>query len=128
MYVLESKPEAVGKLEKFVCKIVEEYQLDQSLYGDILLSLTEAVNNAIVHGNREDQKKLVKINIKKKNNELHIFVKDQGTGFDPDCIKDPTNLSNIENCGGRGVFLIKKLCRSVYFHNNGATVQMCFEL
>jgi len=128
MIELESRPEAVSRLEAFVDELVCKYQLDDGLKADILLTLTEAVNNAIVHGNKKDCGKSVKIQIEKYSNELHIFVRDQGCGFDPDCLDDPRKSENLEKCGGRGVFLIKQICNSVQFHNNGTTVEMCFEL
>jgi serine/threonine-protein kinase RsbW len=128
MIVLESRPEAVSKLDTFVSQLVKKHQLDKSLHADILITLTEAVNNAIVHGNKKDKRKSVKIQIEKRADGLHIFVEDQGCGFDPDCLEDPRKPENIEKCGGRGVFLIKEICHSVHFHNNGATVEMCFEI
>ncbi|TVR77709.1 MAG: ATP-binding protein [Saprospirales bacterium] len=128
MIVLESKPEAVSKLDTVVREMVRQHQLDDSLHADILITLTEAVNNAIIHGNKKDGRKSVTIQIEKRSDGLHIFVEDQGCGFDPECLKDPTDPANLDQCGGRGVFLIKELCHSVHFHNNGATVEMCFEI
>ena len=128
MIVLESKPEAISKLDSFVRDMARQHHLDESLHADILITLTEAVNNAIIHGNKKDGRKSVTIQIKKEANGLHIFVEDQGCGFDPNCLQDPTDPANLEKCGGRGVYLIKELCHSVHFHNNGATVEMCFEI
>lgn len=128
MIVLESKPDAISKLDSFVRDMVLQHKLDETLHADILITLTEAVNNAIIHGNKNDGRKSVTIQIQKQEDGLHIFVEDQGHGFDPNCLQDPTDPANIGKCGGRGVFLIKEICHSVHFHNNGATVEMCFEL
>ena len=128
MFVLESKPESICQIEEFVKKMADQYPINDELYADILITLTEAVNNAILHGNKEDCNKTVNIHLKSTEGALHIFVEDQGLGFNPDCIKDPTSPENIENCGGRGVFLIKEICDSVRFHKNGSVVQLCFKL
>jgi serine/threonine-protein kinase RsbW len=128
MFVLESKPESICELESFVRSIADKYQLNESLYADILLTLTEAVNNAILHGNKKDCNKKVNIHLKQNNDRLHIFVEDQGNGFDPDSLKNPTDPDQIQGCGGRGVYLINQICHSVHFHKNGSVVQLCFQI
>nr|MBS0038595.1 ATP-binding protein [Saprospiraceae bacterium] len=128
MFELESKPESVCELEAFVRSIADKYHLDDNLYADILITLTEAVNNAILHGNKKDCQKKVNIHLKQNTDRLHIYVEDQGNGFDPKNIKNPTDPENIHNCGGRGVFLINQICHSVHYHRNGSVVQLCFRI
>lgn len=96
------------------------------MYGKILIASIEGVNNAIVHGNKLDESKTVKINIKICDKKICITISDQGKGFDPNKIPDPTIPENIENISGRGVFLMKKLSDEITFENNGTTVKMIF--
>jgi serine/threonine-protein kinase RsbW len=87
----------------------------------------EAVNNAIIHCNKSDIKKVVEIEIKIRKKDLSITVADEGTGFRPDDIPDPTKPENIENITGRGVFLMSKLADNIKFNGKGNKVTMLFK-
>lgn len=101
----------------------------QELYPNILISLTEAVNNAIRHGNNLDETKKVEIRlVKKQPNRLCLQVSDEGCGFNINEVKDPTTNENVFRIGGRGVFLIRELADEVHFLNNGSTVEMAFKI
>lgn len=115
-------------VESFVDRVMERYKLRPDVYGNILISLTEAVNNAIIHGNCKDESKSVRIQLRKQKDRLAIRVSDEGRGFDPACIPDPTCPENITKCGGRGVFLMHQLSDEIRFHDNGSTVEMRFKL
>ncbi len=128
MLKLPSNPRNVAVLESFVNRIVEKYRISPDLHCNILVSLTEAVNNAIIHGNCGDESKNVYINLRKQRNTLAIQVTDEGGGFDPRAIPDPTAPENITKCGGRGVFLMQQLSHALRFENNGSTVEMQFKI
>lgn len=128
MLKLNSHPRNISLVESFVEKIAKIYKVNGQIYGNILISLTEAVNNAIIHGNNSDESKTVKIQLKKMTNRLSFRITDEGSGFDPNSIPDPTKPENLMKCGGRGVFLMKELADSVKFMNNGSTVIMEFKL
>ena len=128
MLRLPSNPRNVCQVESFVQRIVEKYRISPDVYGNILISLTEAVNNAIIHGNRKDESKTVKIQLSKDNGHLAIRVSDEGHGFDYRSIPDPTAPENLTKCGGRGVFLMQQLSDRVNFHDDGRTVEMQFRL
>ncbi len=128
MLKLTSHPRNISMVEKFVSKVATKYKVNGELYGNILISLTEAVNNAIIHGNKNDESKQVRIQLKKLENRLTFHVSDEGRGFDPQRIPDPTCPENILKCGGRGVFLMQELSDSVTFRNNGSTVIIEFKL
>lgn len=128
MLKLPSNPRNVAVLESFVTRIVEKYRISPDLHCNILVSLTEAVNNAIIHGNCGDESKNVYINLRKQRNTLAIQVTDEGGGFDPRTIPDPTAPENITKCGGRGVFLMQQLSHALRFENNGSTVEMQFKI
>ena len=115
--------------EAIVDTISRVSKLDELIYGNILLSLSEAINNAIVHGNKFNRNKKVSVCykfIEKKN--LLITVEDEGNGFDPSKISDPTDPDNLENLYGRGVFLINNLADEVKYEENGKKVLMNFQL
>lgn len=128
MLKLSSNPRNIALVESFVERIVKQYQLNQDLYGNILITLTEAVNNAIIHGNRKDESKTVQIQLRKRSNCLAIRVTDEGRGFDVREIPDPTAPENLLKVGGRGVFLMQQLSDAVEFHNEGRTVEMQFNI
>lgn len=128
MLRLPSNPRNVCQVESFVQKIVEKYRISPDVYGNILISLTEAVNNAIIHGNHRDESKTVKIQLSKDKGHLAIRVSDEGRGFDLNSIPDPTAPENLTKCGGRGVFLMHQLCDRINYHDNGRTVEMRFRL
>ncbi|WP_282776138.1 ATP-binding protein [Phaeodactylibacter xiamenensis] len=128
MLKLSSDTRNIALVESFVERAVEQYQIAPDIYGNILITLTEAVNNAIIHGNSNDESKTVQIQLRRKNNCLAVRVTDEGEGFDHSAVPDPTAPENLLQVGGRGVFLMQQLSDSVYFHNNGSTVEMHFNL
>ena len=123
---LTSCTTSICKLEKFIQLIAVKCNVCKDKYPDILISLTEAVNNAIIHGNKHDKSKTVEVVWCKTDKGLSFTVKDQGLGFNPSSLPDPTCDELINCCGGRGVFLIKQLADDVHFLNNGNTVEMHF--
>ena len=125
---LPSCTTSICALEKFIGSITTKYKVQKEKYPNILISLTEAVNNAIVHGNKHDKEKLVKVSLSRRQNVLAFVVSDEGNGFNPSSIPDPTAKENLECCGGRGVFLMRELADEVKFHNNGSMVEICFDL
>lgn len=126
MLTLPSCPENICKLEEFVDQIARKYNINSEIYGNMLISLTEAVTNAIRHGNNYDENKVVKINLQIRKNRLAFSVSDEGKGFDYQNVPDPTTPENILKIGGRGVFLMKQLADCIAFHDHGRTVEMEF--
>ena len=105
---------------------MEKLDISSDLYANMLISLTEAVNNAIIHGNGCDKEKYVHIYIKTYSDRVSFMVCDEGNGFDPESVPDPTTKENICNEGGRGVFLIRQLCDKVKFNDNGSSIELAF--
>src|ERR1039457_1691574 len=106
-----SKPENIAVVEKFIDDLRTELNIGDDVYGNILISLTEAANNAIIHGNKNDEKKQVEISyeVDERGKNLSFIIKDQGPGFNHNDIPDPTAPENIEKTSGRGVFLMMQL-------------------
>ncbi len=116
------------EVEAFVENVVERFNVGPEIYGNILISLTEAVTNAIVHGNDSDKGKKVKVGMNKGNKHIVFKVTDEGPGFDFSAIPDPTAPENLLKVGGRGVFMMKQLSDLVVFSDNGSTVEMQFKV
>ena len=128
MLKLPSNLRSINVLDSFVQDVVHQYKISQEVHGNMLISLTEAVTNAITHGNHYDENKVVQINLQKKSDTIAIRVSDQGRGFDPANVPDPTCEENICKCGGRGVFLMQRLCDQIHYKDNGRTVEMHFKI
>ncbi|HUV01015.1 MAG TPA: ATP-binding protein [Bacteroidales bacterium] len=114
-------------VENAVDEITNQLGIKQDNYGKILVATLEAVNNAITHGNKANPEKFVNIEISIKGNEMSVKVTDEGKGFDPTTIPDPTMPENIEELSGRGVFLMKKLADAISFNDKGNSVTMKFK-
>ncbi len=123
-----SRAENITLAEKLIDEACARHNVHESLYGNVLIALTEAVNNAIHHGNRLDPSKTVTFAYQLHKDRLVFTVQDQGPGFDFTNLPDPTDPQNIEKPHGRGVFLMKALADEVEFLDNGATVNMAFSL
>jgi serine/threonine-protein kinase RsbW len=125
---LTSNPLNVDKVSSLVENLASRFRLAPDTYGNILISLTEAVNNAIIHGNRQDESKMVEVRTERRNGSLAILVRDEGKGFDYSSVPDPTTPERVCECGGRGVFLMRQLSDKCRFHDNGRIVEMEFKL
>jgi serine/threonine-protein kinase RsbW len=128
MLTLSSDPSNINKVESYVDQIADRYQLNQEKHADLLISLTEAVNNAIIHGNKQDRTKKVSIKFAQTKVGLAVQVSDQGAGFNYNKLPDPTSPERLCECGGRGVFLMNQLCDKIRYINGGSTVEMQFRL
>lgn len=104
---IESNSNNLITVEEFVNYFAKEIGIPESRMNGLMLSVTEATTNAIKHANKNDESKLVKINVKVENNKVYISVKDEGVGFDPTQIPDPTEPENLMKDSGRGVYLMK---------------------
>ena len=127
--VLESSLESIDIVENLISKVKMDHSISEESYNGIWIALNEAVTNAIKHGNKYDPSKKVSLTVEKKDNRYICFtVKDEGAGFDPANVPDPTCPECIEEPNGRGVFLINQLADTVKFTNNGTILEMCFDL
>ncbi len=125
-----SNPSNITIVEKFIDDLKNELNIGDDVYGNILISLTEAANNAMIHGNKCNENKEVTIDyeLDGRGKNLTFIIKDQGRGFDYNNLPDPTAPENLERTHGRGVFLMMQLADMVVFSDNGATVEMQFRI
>ncbi len=123
---IPSLAENIRMIESFIDNAKERYKLDDDIYGNIMIAVTEAVNNAIKHGNQGDSTKNVSLTLSFEEGLIKFKVEDEGTGFDHQNLPDPTSPENLEKPGGRGIFLMKHLSDEVEFDDNGRVVQLSF--
>lgn len=128
MLTISSNPNNILELESHLQKWASIHKIQPERYADILISLTEAVNNAIIHGNKSDESKKVFIDYIEASDGLTFCVTDEGHGFNPGGVPDPTCEENIECCGGRGVYIMKALADRICFKDHGRSVEMYFSL
>lgn len=124
---IKSEIQNLRIIEKALDEFSAEIGISEVNYGKIMVSAMEAVNNAIVHGNKSVMEKIVRIEIAYIDNLLIISVEDEGPGFRPKEIPDPTMPENIENISGRGVFLMSRLADKIEFNDAGNRVTMSFK-
>ena len=124
---IESQANGLRMVEKAIDEVTNELGISQDCYGKILVSTMEGVNNAIVHGNKSIPDKLVAVEIHFSKNELKIKISDEGEGFRPQDVPDPTVPENIEALNGRGVFLMSRLADTIKFSKKGNAVTMTFK-
>jgi serine/threonine-protein kinase RsbW len=125
-YRLESDISSLAKVEQIIEEIKDLHKIPEDIYGNILVSLTEAVNNAIRHGNKLDPDKMVEFSFESNEKEFLFKIQDKGVGFDPDKIPDPTLPENIDKPDGRGIFIMKNLSDEVKFEDEGRRVEITF--
>ena len=104
---IESNPNNLLTVEEFVNYFAKDIGIDEARMNGLMLSVTEATTNAIIHANKCDETKLVKITAKVQDGKLIITVIDQGVGFDPLKVPDPTEPENLLKDSGRGVYLMR---------------------
>lgn len=126
---MPSDTHSLTQVEPFFAQVAR-HLLDESKYYNAVIALTEAVNNAIVHGNRKDLAKEVRITLSANDTELVVTVQDQGHGFDISALPDPLHPDNLLRDGGRGVFLIQQLVDKADFEqtSEGLLTTMRFSL
>jgi serine/threonine-protein kinase RsbW len=123
---INSRPEHLRLVERLIDDVCQVFNVHEDCYGNILIAVTEAVNNAIYHGNKNNPDKFVNIAFQSSDKQLIFSVTDEGQGFDFLGLPDPTDPKNIDKPSGRGVFLMKNLADSIQFEQNGKTVKLAF--
>lgn len=113
-------------VESLIDKVCSELSIEEDLYGNILIAVTEAVNNAIIHGNLSDISKYVHIEVIDTPTLFSFIISDEGMGFDYNSLPDPTAPENLEKEHGRGIFLIKNLADDLVYSEKGNVATISF--
>ena len=130
---ISSEISNIVKVENFVETFTDYFALPSVLYGKISLSVIEAVNNAILSGNKRQPDKMVSLVAEKTDKQFKVTVSDEGEGFDYEVILNCDFISdikpdNINKITGRGLYLMKTLSDELIFENGGSTVTLVFNL
>ncbi len=123
---IPSLSENIRMIESFIDNAKDQFNLNDDIYGNIMIAVTESVHNAIQHGNSGDVKKSVYLSLTLQENVIRFTVQDEGPGFSYENLPDPTSPENLERPGGRGIFLMKHLSDEVNFLKNGRVVELVF--
>ena len=127
--VIESKLKNVDSLDAVLKKLKQEFGITERNYNDIWIVLNEAVSNAIKHGNKYSNTKAVRISYDLKDNRYLCFtVADEGDGFNPEDVPDPTSPERLHQPNGRGIYIMKRIADNVSYSKNGTQVEMDFDL
>ncbi len=118
IYIKEipSDPEVLPEAEKFILGVAKEVHLNENKFNNLALSFAEAASNSIVHGNKSDTSKKITITIKVNNEKMIVIIKDQGNGFNPNTVPDPTKPENILKDSGRGIHIMKSFLDDLRFN------------
>ena len=126
--IIPSDRKNIHRVEDFFLKVNETYRLPEEKFHALLVAVTEAVNNGIIHGNKNNEQKNVTVNCALKGKLLTVKVKDEGSGFHPESVSDPLHEDNLMRTGGRGVFLMKAFMQSVTYNKKGNEVTLVMEV
>ncbi|MCH8928259.1 MAG: ATP-binding protein [Candidatus Marinimicrobia bacterium] len=123
---IRSSVNELKKVAEFTENIGEQLGLSEDVIEDISIAVTEAVNNAIKHGNKNNESKAIEISYKNEKEKIIVYVKDNGGGFEIDKISDPRANENILKDSGRGILIMKSLMDKVVVtsDNQGTEVQL----
>jgi serine/threonine-protein kinase RsbW len=122
--IIASSQSQLRKVEKLINRITRRAHLTEEKADNVAIVLTELVNNAIIHGNKNHPEKKVTVKVEYYRDRVEISVKDEGIGFDPARLKDPRDPENIWRENGRGIFLVKNLTDKVEFYPSSSGMEI----
>jgi serine/threonine-protein kinase RsbW len=122
--VIPSDFESARRVESFLLGAIAEHHYSEGSRFAVRLAVEEAVTNAIKHGNRLDPRKTISIGMDVDSRQVEITVADQGSGFDPASVPDPTTQENLEKPSGRGIMLMRAYMDQVQYNPVGTQVRM----
>lgn len=117
---------AINRVETLIDSVCSKLEVNEDYYGNVLIAVTEAVNNAILHGNKQNASLNVDVFVGDKETDFCFSVLDKGEGFDFNNLPDPTAPENLEKEDGRGIFLMRSLAEEVEFEQGGKNVNIYF--
>jgi len=122
---IPSDPDEARRIQQDIENALKEHQYSEKEVFGIRLALEEALVNAIKHGNQMDRAKKVHISYRVRAEHFEIVIADEGPGFDPADVPDPTAPENLERCCGRGLMLMRHYMTEVDYCRRGNSVRMC---
>ena len=125
---IDSDPNNLITVEEFVNYFCTDITLPDHPLPNVLLAVTEATTNAIIHANKCDHSKKVTVDAAVEDSRLVVRVKDEGQGFDPRTIPDPTEPENLLKDSGRGVYLMKVYMDNLEFNRTASGTEIVLTL
>ena len=122
--VLPSRVEAINHAASAAAEFIKRTGLGEDAAFGVDMAVREAVTNAVLHGNGQDEAKAVEVGFKSLPSAIEITVRDQGAGFDPESVPDPTDPQNIMKTSGRGILFMRTFMDEIEWsrHPEGGTV------
>lgn len=114
-----SVPETVAEVDSFLDERLRAAGFPDDMMADVAVSVSEVVNNAVIHGNGRDPEKQVQLDLEIEPDRVRITVQDEGNGFDPDALPDPVASDNLMREVGRGLFIVRAYMDEVHFQKVG---------
>jgi serine/threonine-protein kinase RsbW len=124
---IRSNPSCLSKVDRFAEKKLRRLHMSRSDQDDVAIALSEAVNNAILHGNNQDSSKNVLICLYKCAKYLRVTVQDEGHGFSPVNVPDPREEENLLKASGRGILIMRHLMDRVAFKSYKAGMKVIMD-
>lgn len=124
--IINSHANHIHKIEQFIEYIADEFNISNTYFGNIIIAVTEAVMNAIEHGNKQNEEKKIIVDFLQEAKGLVFRITDEGIGFDFNSIPDPTDITQPNSNAGRGLFLMKSLADELRFVDNGRVIELVF--
>ena len=113
---IPSDPELLPQLEEFIMELAIKSHLSEDKLNSLALSFSEAASNSIVHGNKLDKNKKVKITVHVDEKNMTVIIKDEGKGFNINTVPDPTRPENILKDSGRGIHIMRSFLDNLRYN------------
>ncbi len=118
--VIASTPEAISQVRVCILDEASALGFAESDLLDLALGLEEALANALEHGNGRDRSKRIFVHYRVTPDQAVVEIEDEGNGFDPQSVADPTLNDNLHRIRGRGIFLMRALLDGVSYRAGGS--------
>ncbi|MCK9612406.1 MAG: ATP-binding protein [Bacteroidales bacterium] len=125
---IKSDIHELPEIERFIENVCDYYNLNNNYFGNIMVAVNEAVENAIIHGNENNANKTVSLQFELVPSGILFTIEDEGTGFDFNSIPDATDIEKNPEKKGTGIYLIKALADDVKFLSKGRKIQLTFNI
>ena len=125
---ISSNPDLLPELEDIIVKLAEQQKMNKDKVNGLALSFSEAASNSIIHGNKLDVNKKIKISVAVDQNRMKIIIKDQGNGFELNSVPDPTSPENILKDSGRGIHIMKSFLDNLTYNFTPTGTEVTLEI